>query len=347
MKALILVISILTFQLTSFAQIGGQHVYSFLNLPNSARVQALGGDAIAFRDDDVNMAYQNPGLINPLMNKQLSLTYVNYFAGINFGNVAYAFNVGKVGTAAASLQYVNYGDFERADATGMVTGNFTAGEYCLTTGFARKIDSVFSVGINLKTIYSAFDTYSSFGMAVDFGVSYKSPDELFEASLVLKNFGRQFTTYSEGNRESLPTELQVGLSKKLRHVPLRFSFVAHNLQQFDLSYQDPLRPEQSIDPLTGDTIINKIGFGNKVMRHAILGAEFNITKALAFRLGYNYQRRQEMKVDTRLGTVGISWGLGVKIYKFSLAYARSAYHLAGSPNQFTLTARLSEFYRKN
>jgi hypothetical protein len=51
-----------------------------------------------------------------------------------------------------------------------------------------------------------------------------------------------------------------------------------------------------------------------------------------------------MKVDTRLGTVGISWGVGVKIYKFSIAYSRSAYHLAGSPNQFTLTARLSEFY---
>jgi hypothetical protein len=201
--------------------------------------------------------------------------------------------------------------------------------------------------MNLKTIYSAFDTYSSFGMAVDIGTSYKSPDQLFEASLVLKNFGRQFTTYSAGNREVLPTELQVGLSKKLKHVPLRFSFVAHNLQQSDLSYNDPLKPEESIDPLTGDTISNKIGLGNKIMRHAIIGAEFNIAKSLAFRVGYNYQRRQEMKVDTRLGTVGLSWGIGVKIYKFSLAYARSAYHLAGSPNQFTLTARLSEFYRKN
>jgi opacity protein-like surface antigen len=346
-KALLSLVFVSVFQACLFAQIGGQHVYSFLNLPNSARVQALGGDAIAFRDDDVNMAYQNPGLINPLMTQQLSLTYVNYFAGINFGNVAYAFNVGNAGTAAASLQYVNYGDFERADATGLITGKFTAGEYCLTTGFARKIDSLFAVGLNLKTIYSAFDTYNSFGMAVDLGVSYKSPDQLFEASLVLKNFGRQFTTYSPGVREELPTELQVGLSKKLKHVPLRFSLVAHNLQQSDLSYNDPLKPEESIDPLTGDTISNKIGLGNKIMRHAIIGAEFNVTKSLAFRLGYNYQRRQEMKVDTRLGTVGISWGLGVKIYKFSLAYARSAYHLAGSPNQFTLTARLSEFYRKN
>jgi hypothetical protein len=82
------------------------------------------------------------------------------------------------------------------------------------------------------------------------------------------------------------------------------------------------------------------------MRHAIIGAEFNITKGLSFRVGYNYQRRQEMKVASKIGTVGISWGLGIKIYKFNLAYARSAYHLAGSPNQVTVSAKLSEFYRK-
>ena len=328
------------------AQIGGEHVYSFLNLPNSARIQALGGDVAAIRDDDVNMAYQNPGLINQSMAGNLSLSYVSYFSGINFGNVAYAAKAGKTGTFAGSIQYINYGSFERADPTGLISGNFSAGEYCLTTGYSRKMDSVFTVGINLKTIFSSFDTYNSFGMAIDFGASYKSPDQLFTASFVVKNLGRQFTTYSEDNREALPAELQIGLCKELKHVPLKFSFVAHNLQKPDLTFSDPLIPEETIDPLTGDTTINKIGIANKIMRHAILGAEFNITKALSFQLGYNYQRRQEMKVDSRLGTVGISWGLGVKIYKFSIAYARSAYHLAGSPNQFTLTARLSEFYRK-
>jgi hypothetical protein len=77
-----------------------------------------------------------------------------------------------------------------------------------------------------------------------------------------------------------------------------------------------------------------------------LGAELNLTKNLIFRLGYNYQRRQEMKVESRLKMVGFSWGLDIKIYKFSIAYSRSAYHLAGSPNMFTLSAKLSEFYRK-
>jgi hypothetical protein len=332
--------------ISAIAQVGGQSVYSFLNLPNSARVLALGGSTIAIRDDDVNMAYQNPGLINPSMASRLSLSFVDYFAGINFGNAAYAFNVKKAGTAAVSLQYINYGSFTRADPTGYIDGEFTAGEYCINTAFSRQIDSMFTVGINLKTISSTLETYQSFGMAVDLGASWVSRDKLFQAGLVIKNLGYQFSSYTSGNRENLPFEIQLGVSKKLEHVPLRFSLVAHNLQQPDLTFKDPQRPELSIDPLTGDTIENKIGLGNKIMRHGILGAELNLMKNLVFRMAYNYQRRQEMKVDSRLKMVGFSWGLDIKIYKFSIAYSRSAYHLAGSPNMFTVSAKLSEFYRK-
>ncbi|NJK85180.1 MAG: hypothetical protein HC906_03680 [Bacteroidales bacterium] len=70
------------------------------------------------------------------------------------------------------------------------------------------------------------------------------------------------------------------------------------------------------------------------MRHIILGTEFSLSKNLVLRFGYNYRRRQEMKVDARTGTVGFSWGLGLRISKFHLSYARSAWHLAGSPNYF-------------
>jgi hypothetical protein len=171
-----------------FSQIGGENVYRFLNLPNSARVLALGGSAIAFRDDDVNMAYQNPGLINASMANRASLTFVDYFAGINFGNAAYAFNVKNAGTAAVSIQYINYGKFDLTDNTGAISGEFTAGEYCINTGFARKIDTLFNVGVNIKTIFSNLESYNSFGMALDLGASYLSKDKLFEISALIKNF---------------------------------------------------------------------------------------------------------------------------------------------------------------
>jgi hypothetical protein len=328
------------------AQIGGQNIYRFINLPNSSRILSIGGDNVSFRDDDPAMAYLNPALLNPLMNKSLLMSFSDYFAGINYGYASYAMNAGSIATLHAGVQYVNYGTFDQADNTGEITGEFTAGEYCFTAGAGKSIDSLFSIGVNLKAISSRLEQYSSFGMALDAGFSYLSKSKLFEAGLVLRNLGYQFSTYTTGNHEKLPLELTAGISGKLKHVPLRLSLTAHNLQQPDLSYRDPSVPEETIDPLSGDTTINKISLPNKIMRHAIVAAELSIIKGFTLRIGYNYQRRQEMKIASRIGTVGISWGVSAKIYKFSLSYGRSAYHLAGSPNQITVSARLSEFYTR-
>src|ERR1035438_299467 len=82
----------------SVGQIGGSGTYEFLNLPNSARVAAMGGVNIAVRDSDVNSAFQNPSLLDSTMANQFSVSYVSYFAGIYWGYVAYAMDAGKVGT---------------------------------------------------------------------------------------------------------------------------------------------------------------------------------------------------------------------------------------------------------
>jgi hypothetical protein len=50
-----------------------------------------------------------------------------------------------------------------------------------------------------------------------------------------------------------------------------------------------------------------------------------------------------MVYDENPGTVGFSWGFGLKISKLHFSYARSAYHLAGSPNQFTVLTRFSDW----
>ena len=339
-------LSILIFPFGIQAQIGGQNIYRFINLPNSSRILSIGGDNVSFRDEDPAMAYLNPALLNPSMNKSLLMSFSDYFAGINYGYASYAMNAGSFATLHAGVQYVNYGTFDQADNTGEITGEFTAGEYCFTAGAGKSIDSLFSIGVNLKAISSRLEQYSSFGMAMDAGFSYLSKSKLFEAGLVLRNLGYQFSTYTTGNREKLPLELTAGISGKLKHVPLRLSLTAHNLQQPDLSFRDPSIPEETIDPLSGDTIVDKISIPNKIMRHAIVAAELSIVKGFTVRIGYNYQRRQEMKVASRIGTVGISWGVSAKIYKFSLSYGRSAYHLAGSPNQITVSARLSEFYTR-
>jgi hypothetical protein len=77
-----------------------------------------------------------------------------------------------------------------------------------------------------------------------------------------------------------------------------------------------------------------------------LGGEFQIHKNFALRAGYNYKRRQELKVDSRKLMVGFSWGFAFRVKRFHFTYARSTYPLASSPNYFSITTSLTDMFRK-
>lgn len=342
----LLILGIITLTLTSAqAQIGGNSTFKFLNLPNSPRVAALGGNFVAIADNDLAVGLNNPSMISSEMHNGISLNFVDYYSDINYGFASYSRTFEKAGSFAATLQYVDYGKFIYTDETGVLDdnpGEFTGNELAFVLGWGRRLDSLFSIGANLKAISSNLETYNSFGMAVDVAGSYHAQSG-FTASLIARNIGRQLTTYTPGNTEPLPFEIQFGLSKKLKHLPFRYSVLFTNLQKWDLTYDDPA--ENTIDPFTGEENTKSKGgeFADKAMRHVVIGGEFVPTRNFSFRLGYNYQRRQEMKVESKSGTVGFSWGFGFRVSKFNFSYARSAYHLSGSPNMLSIAFNLSDF----
>jgi hypothetical protein len=83
------------------------------------------------------------------------------------------------------------------------------------------------------------------------------------------------------------------------------------------------------------------------MRHIVLGTELTIAKVLSIRLGYNYGRRQELKIYEKTGLSGFSYGLGLHIKMFDFSYTRATYQ-AGTlnPNYFTLTMNLGGFKKQ-
>ncbi|MDR4989140.1 MAG: type IX secretion system protein PorQ [Bacteroidales bacterium] len=325
-------------------------VFEFLNLPGTARITALGGYAIPVPDNDLGMALVYPSLLSQDINNHLSLNFVDYFDDINYGLVAFSHYFNRLGQFSAALQYIDYGRFTEADETGYITGEFTAGEYSLQVGWGRPLSENFMIGSNLKMIYSSFYTYESTGMAADVSFAYINPEHQLVAAIVARNIGRQITYYHGGNREPLPFDLMLGVSKKLNNAPFQFSLVANNLHNFDLTYESPLLlPDHFSNGNDGRSVQQKVSdFGDNLMRHLTLGLEFIPSRNFSFRMGYNYRRRQEMKVDTRLSTVGFSWGFGIHISRFQLHYGRSNYHLAGTPNHISLSTSLQDlFYRPN
>ena len=329
----------------AFSQLGGTYTFGFLNLSAPARTAAMGGDVISIADKDVNLAYQNPALLNGEMHNHLAFTTVNYFADINFGYVSYARNINDKYNGAVSLHHINYGDFDRTDPFGNVIGKFKASEYSIAASASRMIDSSFTIGATVKTIVSEFDEYNSFGLAADIGVFYEIKRKDISMAFVVKNAGAQLTTFTDGDNEPLPIDVQFAITKKLDKAPFRFTLLLHDLQKFDITNQDP-DLEDEIDPLTGERIDNSISFGEKLFYHVNVSGELLLSDNFHVRAGYNQQRRKDLGLDNRMSTVGLSWGFGFRISKFHLSYGRATYHLAGASNHFSVTTDLDSWYKK-
>jgi hypothetical protein len=336
---LILVFHILVF--VSKAQIGGESTYQFLELTNSARIAALGGSQVAILDStDLNLPFHNPSMLHAEMDNRVLVNYVNYFADINFGYASYAKTFDSIGTFALGVHYINYGSFDEATEQGELTGsNFNAAEYAINMIYAGNYRRL-HYGVNLKPIFSSFESYRSFGIAADFGLHYSNKTKLTTVGLVARNVGTQISTYYDsGKREPLPFNLEIGLSKKLKHAPVILSATLHHLNKWNLGNSQE-EPDFNLENIYQ----REESLAKQFMRHVIVGIEILPSKNFILRAGYNYQRRQELKFDDKASTVGFSGGFGVKIKRFRLDYGISRFHLAGSSNLFSLSINLNENY---
>jgi len=344
MKKFLVIQFMLILALPAIAQRGGESVYSFLRLTNAARVAALGGINVSLADDDINLVFHNPAILSSSMDQHMNLNYVNYFAGVNYGYASYAFEKEGTGNFAGGIHYVDYGTFEGADEFGNFNGTFRASEYALNLVYSRSIiDSVLRVGVNVKPVFSIYEQYTSLGLVADIGILYTNYSTNTFAGLVLKNSGLQLTSFA-GTRERVPFEIQAGITQGLAHAPFRFSIQLQHLERWDLSYE--VQEEDNFIFGGDPEQVNKFDvFADKLMRHAVFGVEFLLGESFHFDFGYNYKRRQEMKMSSLPGFVGLSWGFGFRVNKFHVSYGRASYHLAGGTNHFSITTNLSAFYQ--
>ena len=84
-------------------------------------------------------------------------------------------------------------------------------------------------------------------------------------------------------------------------------------------------------------------FADNLFRHVVVAGELNIGKNIVLRVGYNYGLRKSMISPTKKGAVGLSYGVGINVYKFTINYSRSEMHIHGSPNYITITTNLDSF----
>ena len=326
-KLLYIVLTLALLTPSIHAQIGsaGGSVFHFLSLPASSRLNALGGDNISIADNDISMAFANPALLTAHTDKVLQLNYAYYLAGSMFGSVMYGHNY-KDNYFSASIQYLDYGKMYHADEWGELTGTtFTAKDVCVHLTYARQLGPMFRVGATIKPIFSVYERYTSFALGADVGGHFQTRDSLFQMGLALRNIGWQLKGFYEEDwgqhTEMLPLNLELGMSLRLAHAPLRFSVTMHNLQRWNLA---PWEEE--------------VKWYDMLFRHTIWALDI-VPKSEKFYLtvSYNHRRQAEMAIKEVSSMAGLGLGAGLKIKKFRLGLAYSQY----SKSNFTLQASLS------
>ena len=328
-------------------QRGGERVFEFVHLPTSARATALGGSQIAAITNDYGLVGGNPGLLHPLMSQTFLFQYNFHFAGIHNGYAGYAAYVpGWKSMIHGGVHYMNYGTFTAADEQGNKEGEFKAKDLALQAGISKVLNERMSAGVTLQYIQSSLESYTANGIMLDAGLSYASEDGFNHYAFVLRGVGFQMGTYYEGDSKGkMPVDLQIGYSKRFKHVPFRLSILAHDLNRWNLEYDSPL-DEQTDLGFGEDTPDEESGFSQWVdnfFKHMTFGGEILIGKneTVVLRVAYDYQKHQELSVVNLRSLAGFSGGVGINFKRFVLDYGFAVYHQAGSSKHLGLRIPLN------
>jgi hypothetical protein len=336
-------IILLLFSLQSSAQtLGGNTIFNFLKVANTPQLSALGGINVSQISNDVGLAFNNPSLLNPQMHSQVNAVFNNFYSGISSYHLSLGYHHQKLNTNFLwGLNYFNYGSTDQTDAAGNVLGKFRPVDWVMQVSASRSYLEKWNYGASLKFISSNYGQYRSNGLAVDVGILYRDSSKLFSASLLAKNMGAQLKKYEGTDPGDLPFDLEVGLSKRLAKAPFGFSFTAHHLQLFNISYNDTVFNNEN-----GFENGSNKGFSfDKLFRHFVLATTIYLGDKVEVTAAYNHLRRKELNIGRGgNGLNGFSLGAALILDKLQVRYARSHYQNNTAYNQFGLNMTLNKYF---
>lgn len=286
--------------------------FQALRYLGSARSTALAGCFVSIPDDPAAVFY-NPASIYTTTNKNFSTTFFKHVLDINSGQVVYILPEKQAwagdGKIATAISYTNFGSFDYADESGR-QGTFGANDVSLAAVYSNELDSNFYYGIAAKLLFINLDTKSSLAFAFDAGLLYSMPEKRTDIGLSILHAGAQFMSLN-GTRESVPLDVRLGVSHRLRGLPLLANFSFHHLA--DKSDK----------------------FYNKFLSFS-LGGEFSFGKYVKVRLGYDNQIRRLTTPSDNKKLSGFTGGVGIATETFSLDYGIAQMGTTALLHRFTV-----------
>ena len=291
--------------ISAYAQ-ESQEVYSFLRLPVSAHVAALGGDNVSLTNDDATVIFHNPALITDVSDKTLNVNFMTYMEGSTTASASFVRAYKERGSWGISAQYMSYGEIKETTAANQQTGTFSPKDIALAGSFAYLLSNRISGGITARFISSTIGSYSSAAVAVDLGLNYQDTERGWSVSAVARNLGGQVKAYEE-EFERIPFDLLVGVSRQLPNAPLTLHATLARLNNWDQAF----------------------------IKHLAVGADIRLSPAIYVSAGYNFRRSSEMKIDEGEDNssnhgAGLSLGGGIELERLKLNVSYAKYHVSAS-----------------
>lgn len=287
-----------------------QSTFEFLRFDTSPRASGVGGSFVAC-DDDPDVIFHNPAGAAFLQGMPASFNFTKHLLDANLASIAASQSFEGLGRFSAGIKYVNYGTFTGADEFGNKTSDFSAGEMVVQAGYANFLDENFAYGAAVKFIYSSIADYSSTAAAFDLGLNYAFPSERLNIGFAMLHAGKQLSSYI-ATKEKLPFEIRFGVTKRLQYLPLKFYVDFHKLS----------------DP--ADSFTDKF-------KSFTVGGEISFNKNLRVRVGFDNEKRSELKVGNYAGLAGFNVGLGFTVKDYLFNYSFSSLGQIGSWHRLGLS----------
>lgn len=294
-----------------------QNTYEFLRVDTNPRTAAMGGSFVA-GNDDPDVIFYNPAGLNMLEKSPVSFSFLKYLLDVNFAGISFSKKFEDLGRFGAGIRYVNYGTFTRTDEYGNKFSDFGAGETVFLVSYGNELDENFYYGAGVKFIYSSLADYSSSALGFDVGLNYSIPSERWYFGFAITNMGTQLSSYVN-TKEKLPVDMAFGLSKQLQHLPLRFYIDFHRLNR------------------DAENFLNRFNAFT-------FGGEFTLSKVLKLRLGFDNEKRKELKIGNFAGLAGFNLGVGITIKTYQVNYAYSSLGQIGALHRFGISTTIEDSF---
>jgi hypothetical protein len=217
-----------------FGQVGikklAQSTFNFQLVSTSPRASGMGDAFYAVGNGAESVFYNPAGLALGESDIDVSMSYTQWIADINYLTLAVAYNLGNFGNVAVSLLTVDYGEINATKLLTFVSNEddpigyidmgkmSNIGAYSIGFSYAKSISTQFSIGGSVRLIGQNLGTSTFINgtttendkskLIFDAGVKYLTDFKDFRFGMAVRNFGT--SVKREIIDEQLPLTFTIG-----------------------------------------------------------------------------------------------------------------------------------------